>query len=196
MDSGKGLIQKELFSKGELSELFRVSYGYPDGGPRSSTRDVGELVFTDKAVCFVLHRRYKYPNIWSYPVQLLYVILITLGAGILAPVFGVVGGILGGAAGALLAYVSHILLRRRSEKEARVGIEEMIRRQDKKGLEDVVAFTWREGITNIEFRGDRLVLSWKDPSRPIGGIEFRLLGTLDPDLQKQIRSYVSEAYAG
>jgi hypothetical protein len=177
-----------------LSELFRVSYVSPYAGPRSSTQYVGELVFTDKAVCFVLHRKYRYANIWSFPVQLLYVILITMGAGLLTPGFGLVGGILGGATGALLARLTHVFLRRRSEREFRDGIGDLIQRKEKKGLEDVLAFAWRSGITGIEFTGDRLVLRWKGSSRENDWVEFRLLGTPDADLQRQIRSYVAEIH--
>ena len=190
------MIQKELFSEGELSELFRVSYVSPYAGPRSSTQHVGELVFTDKAVCFIPHRRYRYSNIWSFPIQLLYVILITMGAGVLTPGFGLVGGILGGVMGALLARVTHIFLRRRSERVARDGIADIVQGKEKKGLEDVQAFAWRRGITDIEITGDRLVLRWKDPRRDNDWVEFRLLGTLDADLQSRIRSYVAETRAG
>ncbi|UCG51115.1 MAG: hypothetical protein JSW58_13075 [Candidatus Latescibacterota bacterium] len=196
MDSWKRFVQEALFSQGEPSELFRISYVSPRQGPRSSTQEVGELVFADTAVCFVLHHRYRYHNIWSFLIQTLYVILITLGAAFLTPEFGLAGGILGGAIGALVGYIVHILLRRRSERNATVGIEEMVRRQEKKGLEDAVAFSWRETITNIEVKGDRLILSWKEPSRPISSVELRLLGTLDADLQTQIRSYVSKAQVG
>jgi hypothetical protein len=195
MSAWKGMIQKELSSAGELSELFRVPCVSPDAGPRASTTPVGELVFTDKAVCFVLHSEYRVFNIWSFPIQMLYAILIAMGAGLLFPPFGLAGAILGSLMGALLARLFHVLLKRRSERALRDGIEAIVRGKVKRGLEGTVAFLWRSAIADIEITEDRLVLKWTDSPGETKHVELKLLAALDADLTRRIRSYAAETRA-
>lgn len=147
---------EKLKSKGDPRELFRIPYVSSQLGTREY-HYFGELVFSDKAIAFLLIERFRLLTYDHPPILILYLFFIFVGSVILESQ-GVWGKIIGGGIGAIIAGIIHDQLRKRNRKKIRREIARMIHEGRKPQMEDILTFFWRENVTALPLTRGKISL--------------------------------------
>lgn len=179
-------ILERIKSTGEPKELFRIPYVSSKLGTRQY-RYFGELVFSDKAIAFLLIDKFRLLTYDHPPILVMYLLSIFVLGDILEALNLWGGLIIGGALGAVLAGIVHNQLRKRRQRKIKLNIAEIIEEGSRPQMEDILTFFWRERVNDLQREGDSLVIDW-------GGqrvIEMKLHDNLNfESIDQQISEYL------
>ena len=185
-------ILERMKSKGESKELFRIPYVSSKLGTRQY-RYFGELVFSDKAIAFLLIEKFRLLTYDYPPILIMYLLSIFILGDILEALDLWGGLIIGGALGAVLAGFVHDQLRKRRQRKIKLQITKFIEENRQPQMEDILTFFWRERVHDLNRDGDTLIIDW-------GGqraIEVNLHDKLDfESLDQKISEYLDAGQEG
>jgi len=179
-------VLEKLRTKGEQKEIFRIPYVETRLSVTTQWRYFGDLVFTDKAICFLSTEKFRVLTYDNPSILVMYIFFVGIGSVILESI-GRWGMVIGGGIGAIAAGVVHDQLRKRNREKIKMEIAKIIRDGKKLQMEDIITFFWRENVTELQIADKKIYLSWlgKKP------IEYSMHGKHNIDsLEQQLTDYL------
>lgn len=153
-----------LNSRGAVRELFRIPYVESGLADLRPTRYFGDLVFTDRAVCFLLRAKSRKLSAFGAVALVWYFLLTPLISAVAYALgaTGLAGGAIGGGLAAAILVPVCTKLRLARETKFDQTVAHLVREGREARLDELLTFFWRENVVDLVVRGNRLVMQWSD----------------------------------